>query len=215
MLSRRNFTNRSLASFLLTALPSVAFAKNKIVNYRLSAEKSKFNFDKNFTSDLWLYNHENPGPLLNANKGDISKVNFTNNLDEPTSIHWHGIKNLNKMDGVPYLTQDPILPGETFVYEFPLNHSGTYWYHAHFDSWKQVAKGLYGPLIIHDKDDNYFEDDIVIVADDWRLNKEYQIDKKSFGSIMDWSHAGRIGNWLTINGRKTPEYKQHKIYVKE
>lgn len=210
MLSRRNFTNRSLASFLLTALPSVAFARNKIVNYRLSAEKSKFNFDKNFTSDLWLYNHENPGPLLKANKGDILKVNFTNNLDEPTSIHWHGIKNLNKMDGVPYLTQDPIQPGETFVYEFPLNHSGTYWYHAHFDSWKQVAKGLYGPLIIHDKDDNYFEDDIVIVADDWRLNKEYQIDKKSFGSIMDWSHAGRIGNWLTINGRKTPEYNIKK-----
>ena len=206
MLSRRNFTKRSLASFLLTALPSVVFAKNKIINYKLSAEKSKFNFDKNFTSDLWLYNHENPGPLLKANKGDILKVNFTNNLDEPTSIHWHGIKNLNEMDGVPYLTQDPIQPGETFEYEFPLNHSGTYWYHAHFDSWKQVAKGLYGPLIIHDKNDNYFEDDIVIIADDWRLNKEYQIDEKSFGSIMDWSHAGRIGNWLTINGRKTPEY---------
>ena len=206
MLSRRNFTNRSLASFLLTALPSVAFAKNKIVNYRLSAEKSKFNFDKNFTSDLWLYNHENPGPLLKANKGDILKVNFTNNLDEPTSIHWHGIKNINKMDGVPYLTQDPVQPGETFSYEFPVNQSGTYWYHAHFESWKQVAKGLYGPLVVNDKTDNLIEDDIVILADDWRLNKKYQIDEKSFGSLMDWSHAGRVGNWLTINGEKSPQY---------
>ena len=206
MLSRRNFTKRSLASFLLTALPSVVFAKNKIINYELSAEKSNFNFDKNFTSDLWLYNHENPGPLLKANKGDILKVNFTNNLDEPTSIHWHGIKNINKMDGVPYLTQDPVQPGETFSYEFPVNQSGTYWYHAHFESWKQVAKGLYGPLVVNDKTDNLIEDDIVILADDWRLNKKYQIDEKSFGSLMDWSHAGRVGNWLTMNGKKSPQY---------
>ena len=206
MLSRRNFTKRSLASFLLTALPSVVFAKNKIINYKLSAEKSNFNFDKNFTSDLWLYNHENPGPLLKANKGDILKVNFTNNLDEPTSIHWHGIKNINKMDGVPYLTQDPVQPGETFSYEFPVNQSGTYWYHAHFESWKQVAKGLYGPLVVNDKTDNLIEDDIVILADDWRLNKKYQIDEKSFGSLMDWSHAGRVGNWLTMNGKKSPQY---------
>ena len=206
MLSRRNFTKRSLASFLLTALPSVVFAKNKIINYKLSAEKSNFNFDKNFTSDLWLYNHENPGPLLKANKGDILKVNFINNLDEPTSIHWHGIKNINKMDGVPYLTQDPVQPGETFSYEFPVNQSGTYWYHAHFESWKQVAKGLYGPLVVNDKTDNLIEDDIVILADDWRLNKKYQIDEKSFGSLMDWSHAGRVGNWLTMNGKKSPQY---------
>ena len=206
MLSRRNFTKRSLASFLLTALPSVVFAKNKIINYKLAAVKSKFNFDKNFTSDLWLYNDENPGPLLKANKGDILKVNFTNNLDEPTSIHWHGIKNINKMDGVPYLTQDPVQPGETFSYEFPVNQSGTYWYHAHFESWKQVAKGLYGPLVVNDKTDNLIEDDIVILADDWRLNKKYQIDEKSFGSLMDWSHAGRVGNWLTMNGKKSPQY---------
>jgi hypothetical protein len=48
---------------------------------------------------------------------------------------------------------------------------------------------------------------IVILADDWRLNNNYEIDEKSFGSLMDWSHAGRIGNWLTINGKKSPKYK--------
>ena len=148
MISRRKFLNRSLATFALATSPSITFASNKIVNYKLSAENAKFNFNKNFTSDLWLYNQENPGPLLKATKGDILKVDFINNLDEPTSIHWHGIKNINKMDGVPYLTQNPIQPGEKFVYEFPLNHSGTYWYHAHFNSWKQVARGLHGPLII-------------------------------------------------------------------
>ena len=64
---------------------------------------------------MLLYNNLNPGPQLNANVGDILKIEFTNNLDEPTSIHWHGIKNINKMDGVPYLTQDPIQLGETFL----------------------------------------------------------------------------------------------------
>ena len=59
------------------------------------------------------------------------------------------------MDGVPYLTQDPIQPGETFSYEFPVNQSGTYWYHAHFESWKQVAKGLYGPLVVNDETDDF------------------------------------------------------------
>ena len=149
---------------------------------------------------------DSPGPLLKAKVGDILKIDFKNNLDQPTSIHWHGIKNINKMDGVPYLTQDPIQPGETFSYEFPVNQSGTYWYHAHFESWKQVAKGLYGPLVVNDETDDFIEDDIVILADDWRLNKKYQIDEKSFGSLMDWSHAGRVGNWLTINGKKSPQY---------
>ena len=168
--------------------------------------KGPFNFNKKFKANLLLYNNENPGPLLKANVGDTLKIDFKNNLDQPTSIHWHGIKNINKMDGVPYLTQDPVQPGETFSYEFPVNQSGTYWYHAHFESWKQVAKGLYGPLVVNNETDDFIEDDIVILADDWRLNKKYQIDEKSFGSLMDWSHAGRVGNWLTINGEKSPYY---------
>jgi len=206
MTSRRQFLKILPYSFLLTACKPFEFSDNKVVNYKLEANKSTFNFNKKFKANLLLYNNENPGPLLKANVGDILKIDFKNNLDQPTSIHWHGIKNINKMDGVPYLTQDPVQPGETFSYEFPVNQSGTYWYHAHFESWKQVAKGLYGPLVVNDKTNDFIEDDIVILADDWRLNKKYKIDEKSFGSLMDWSHAGRIGNWLTINGKKSPEY---------
>ena len=210
MISRRQFIKYLSYSFIVTKLNPVLADNKKIIKYNIIAKKSKFSFYKNFNAKLLLYNNLNPGPQLNANVGDILKIEFTNNLDEPTSIHWHGIKNINKMDGVPYLTQDPIQPGETFSYEFPVNHSGTYWYHAHFESWQQVAKGLYGPLIIKDKIDDNFDDDIVILADDWRLNKNYQIDEKSFGSLRDWSHAGRIGNWFTINGEKSPEYKISK-----
>ena len=206
MTSRRQFLKILPYSFLLTACKPLVFDTKKVVKYELAANKSTFNFNKKLKANLFLYNNANPGPLLKANVGDILKIDFKNNLDQPTSIHWHGIKNINKMDGVPYLTQDPVQPGETFSYEFPVNQSGTYWYHAHFESWKQVAKGLYGPLVVNDKTDDLIEDDIVILADDWRLNKNYQIDEKSFGSLMDWSHAGRIGNWLTINGKKSPQY---------
>ena len=97
---------------------------------------------------LWLYNKQTPGPVIEANENDIIRVEFVNNLDEPSTIHWHGIKNINKMDGVPYLTQEPVQPGETYIYEFPVKNAGTFWYHAHFQTWKQISKGLYGPLIV-------------------------------------------------------------------
>jgi FtsP/CotA-like multicopper oxidase with cupredoxin domain len=210
MTSRRQFLKYIPCAFVVTKYNAVLADNKNVINYKITAKKTSFSFKDNTSAELLLYNDTNPGPTLKGNVGDILRVNFTNNLDEPTSIHWHGIKNINKMDGVPYLTQDPIQPGETFVYEFPLNHSGTYWYHAHMDSWKQVAKGLYGPLVISNLKENIFDDDLVILADDWRLNKNYEIDEKSFGSLMDWSHAGRIGNWLTINGKKSPEYQIKK-----
>jgi len=207
MISRRKFLKYVPTIILTTKYKSVFANNNNIINYKITAKKSSFSFKENTQTNLSLFNNINPGPLLKAKIGDILRVNFTNNLEEPTSIHWHGIKNLNKMDGVPYLTQDPIQPGESFIYEFPLNHSGTYWYHAHFNSWKQVAKGLYGPLVITNNKENIFDHDLVILADDWRLNKNFEIDEQSFGSLMDWSHAGRIGNWLTINGKKSPQFQ--------
>ena len=88
------------------------------------------------------------------------------------------------MDGVPYLTQDPVQPGETFIYEFPLKDAGTFWYHAHFETWKQIAKGLYGPLIVTNEIDQKIDDDIVILADDWRLNKNYLIDENHLDHYM-------------------------------
>ena len=80
-------------------------------------------------------------------------MNFLNLLDEPTTIHWHGIRNLNDMDGVPGLTQPAVEPGKSHRYRFPLKDSGLFWYHAHSQAWTQVAKGLYGPLLVRDVND--------------------------------------------------------------
>ena len=123
MNSRRQFLKILPYSFLLSACKPLVFDTKKIVKYKLTANKTSFNFNEKFKADLLLYNNTNPGPLLKANVGDILKIDFKNNLDQPTSIHWHGIKNINKMDGVPYLTQDPVQPGEFFSYEFPGNLS--------------------------------------------------------------------------------------------
>ena len=121
------------------------------------------------------------------------RAEVQNNLDVATTIHWHGIRNLNEMDGVANLTQALIEPGESFAYEFPLNDSGTYWYHAHNMGWEQVARGLYGPLIIDDDQDPEVDHDLCLMIDDWRLDNDGQIDQASLGGLHDWSHGGRLG----------------------
>ena len=154
MINRRKFLLSSSSAFALTQLPSDVYAKNGIKHYKLVAEAAEHIFYPNAQkSKLSLYNQQSPGPIIHAVKGDILEVDFLNLLDEPTTIHWHGIRNLNEMDGVPGLTQPAVEPGETFTYRFPLNDTGLFWYHAHTQAWKQVTKGLYGPLLVRDVND--------------------------------------------------------------
>mgnify|MGYP002146655797 CR=1 FL=1 len=87
-----------------------------------------------------------PGPILRWREGDTVTLRVRNRLKEDTSIHWHGIILPYTQDGVPGVSFPGIKPGETFIYRFTLNQSGTYWYHAHADF--QEQEGLYGPLII-------------------------------------------------------------------
>ena len=191
---------------MLAVMPLPSLAKG-LVRYQLTAAPANHRFggeDKPL-SDLMLYNGQSPGPALTARKGDILEVEFVNQLDQPTTIHWHGIRNLNEMDGVPDLTQAAVEPGERFIYRFPLKDAGSFWYHAHNRTFEQVARGLYGPLIVTEETDWNETRDILLLADDWRLDEDYQLDDASFGNLHDWSHGGRLGNWLTINGSSQPE----------
>ena len=109
------------------------------------------------------------------------------------------------MDGVPYVSQPLVETGETFVYRFPVNETGTYWYHAHNKAWEHVARGLYGPLIITSTLNNSLgRRDILIVSDDWLMNKNNQVDEESLGNLMHLFHAGQYGNRLSINGKFSP-----------
>lgn len=122
----------------------------------------------NFTGrgrDAIVVNGSLPAPVLRWREGDTVTLRVTNTLDEPTSIHWHGIIVPAAMDGVPGLSFDGIAPGETFTYRFPVRQSGTYWYHSH--SGMQEQLGLYGALVIEPRDGPPAPPDHVIVLSDW------------------------------------------------
>jgi FtsP/CotA-like multicopper oxidase with cupredoxin domain len=148
----------------------------------------------------WCYNGQVPGPEIRVRQGDRLRIQVENGLDEETTVHWHGVRVANAMDGVPHLTQMPIRPGETFTYEFDAVDAGTFWYHPHQRSFEQVGRGLYGPLIIEEREPLRVDREVTWVLDDWRLTRSAEISD-DFGNGHDMSHNGRVGNTVTINGK--------------
>lgn len=157
-------------------------------------------------TEVWAYNGTTPGPLLRVKRGTALKVTLENRVTDATSIHWHGIRLPNAMDGVPHLTQKPVGRGESFVYEFAAKDSGTYWYHPHWQSYEQVERGLYGALIVEEDAPPEVDRDVLWVLDDWRLTAEARI-AGDFANLFDVSHAGRLGNTVTVNGRIAEEFR--------
>jgi FtsP/CotA-like multicopper oxidase with cupredoxin domain len=104
---------------------------------------------------LWGYNGQSPGPTIEAVEGDKVRIFVTNKLPEATSVHWHGQRLPNGMDGVAGLTQPHIPPGKTFVYEFVLRRSGTFMYHPHSDEMVQMAMGMMGFFVVHPRDPGF------------------------------------------------------------
>jgi FtsP/CotA-like multicopper oxidase with cupredoxin domain len=104
------------------------------------------------TVKAMAYNGQVPGPIIRATEGERVRIKFTNKLSESTGVHWHGIKVPNAMDGVPFITQPPIEPGGTFVYEFVAGPFGSHMYHSHHDATLQVGTGMLGPFLVMPKD---------------------------------------------------------------
>jgi FtsP/CotA-like multicopper oxidase with cupredoxin domain len=153
-------------------------------------------------TEVWAYQQSVPGPTLRYRQGDTLRVELENNLPDETTIHWHGIRVPNAMDGVPHITQAPVRPNGRFIYEFALPDAGTYWYHPHSRSHEQVARGLYGALIVEERDAPRVDRDLTWILSDWRLAPDAS-QRDDFDSLFDITHAGRIGNTVTINGRFT------------
>lgn len=150
-------------------------------------------------TDVWAFNKAVPGPEIRVRRGDKLRVRVRNELREETTVHWHGIRLPNRMDGVPHLTQEPIKSGEEFEYSFACPDAGTYWYHPHQRSFEQVGRGLYGPLIVEDREPLAVDRELTWVLGDWRLQNDASISD-DFGHLHDITHAGRIGNTVTVNG---------------
>lgn len=149
---------------------------------------------------VWAFDGQVPGPEIRARQGERLRITVENRLDDETTVHWHGVRVPNAMDGVPHLTQKPIAPGQSFVYEFDLPDAGTYWYHPHHHSSEQVGRGLFAPLIVDETKPMAIDRDVTWVLSDWRLTSDGQI-AGGFDNFMDASHGGRIGNTVTVNGR--------------
>lgn len=206
MISRRGFLKNSaiLSAAALLPYPGRTYAGNPPQLVASQIRKRLISGAQYDEATLWGFNKSVPGPELRFKKGDTLSIDFLNKLNEGSSIHWHGIHNINAMDGVAGLTQPEVQPSRNFRYEFPLNDSGTYWYHSHAKTWSQVARGLYGPLIVEDDLDPPVDHDLVLMIDDWFLANNGAIDEASLGSLHDWTHGGRLGNWMTVNGESHP-----------
>ncbi len=157
---------------------------------------------------IWGYGGQAPGPLLRLRQGETLDIAFENRLPQPSTIHWHGIRIDNAMDGVAPLTQAAVPPGGRFRYRFAPPDAGTYWYHPHTGlSWEQLARGLYGILIVEERERPDVDRDLLFVADDWRLTEDGALDLESLGLRHDFAHAGRLGNVLTVNGKPYERYQ--------
>jgi FtsP/CotA-like multicopper oxidase with cupredoxin domain len=140
------------------------------------------------------FNGSTPGPTLRVRRGERVNIDVENGLDEGTSVHWHGIRLENKMDGVPMLTQDLIAPAETKTYSFVPPDAGTYWYHSHFISHEQVARGMMGPLIVEDDFPPDVDHDITVLLSDWRMTRDGTLID-DYDDMHSIAHAGRMGTF--------------------
>lgn len=173
---------------------------NRVRQVNLTAKPSEIEIIKGYKTAVWAYNDAVPGAVIRINLGDTLKINFKNQLPEATTVHFHGVRVPNAMDGVPGVTQAAVEPKDGFLYEFKPKDAGTFWFHPHLKTNEQMDKGLYGVLIVEDKNSKKYSKDLVWVLDDWRLNRKGAI-VEDFNNARDLSHDGRWGNFITANSK--------------
>jgi FtsP/CotA-like multicopper oxidase with cupredoxin domain len=159
------------------------------------------------TTTAWTYNGTIPGPLIRARVGNRVIVHFINELPEPTTIHWHGVRVPAAMDGMPDQSQPPIPTGGSFDYDFVVPDASTFWYHPHVDSGAQVGNGLYAPLIVDDPEEPAgLGDEVVLVLSDIALEEDGSLSPADAGGDLA-SLYGREGSVLLVNGQVLPTLK--------
>ena len=202
MITRRNFIKAGTAGLALGMgiVPQRASALAADHQLQASIGEASFKPGQQRPTRVMFYNQSVPGPVLRLTQGRESTIHFHNGLDDPTTVHWHGLRIDNAMDGVPDVTQAAVEPGEHFEYRFTPPDAGTYWYHSHNRAWEQRSMGLAGVLIVEEERPPVVDQDLVFAIDDWRLDDDMQVDHRSFKSMHDWAHAGRLGKFITVNG---------------
>jgi FtsP/CotA-like multicopper oxidase with cupredoxin domain len=194
------------------------------VTINLEAKESHWQFNDELMDNMWTYNGMLPGQEIRVKEGDKVVLKLKNSLTEPTALHLHGLPIPNEMDGIPGVTQNAILPGEEFVYEYEATTPGTYWYHSHQDGSKQVEKGLYGAFIIEPKEKTDYGIDEMVIIDEWSsmggMNMEMDHSKMNMGNEHQnedneqKSHSegmNEMYDTLLINGKATNGITGYKV----
>lgn len=183
--------------------------------FHLTVSKIQWEVSPGKKVEAYAYNGQVPGPTIHVTEGDKVRVIVKNEMDQSTSVHWHGLLLDNKQDGVTFLNQDPITKGSTYTYNFIATNSGTQMYHSHHNSTEQVTKGLYGALIVDPKDkalaNNYpVTQDMVMMLGDGTLGftlngKEFPATepikvKKGESIRIRYINAGQLVHTMHLHG---------------
>lgn len=201
----------------ITDIPIEKPGNATIKEFKITAQKTNWQI-KGQTIEAWTYNGTVPGEEIRVQEGDWVKVHLKNELDEPVTIHWHGMVLPNQMDGVAGVTQNAIQPGGTFTYEFHAKEAGTYWYHSHQKSHQQVDRGLYGALIIEAKQKT-FDRDHVLILDEWAIGSNSQ--GMMHGGMMGGNGTpGEMDSQMlyetfTVNGKSYPDIRPLEVKPNE
>ena len=149
---------------------------------------------------MYAYNGMIPGPLIKVKQDSTIYVNFTNNIDMETTVHWHGIRLENKFDGVPNITQKPVEQGQSFLYKLDFPDEGVYWYHPHVREDMQQELGLYGNILVEPSSEyfNKVNREVFLFLDDIKMAKS-DVDAFNEG-FARFALMGRFGNTMLING---------------
>src|SRR6185437_11389290 len=157
---------------------------------------------------MYGFNGEVPGPLIRVPQNATITVRFHNRIDLPSSVHWHGVRLDNRFDGAVGVTQQPVAPGDSFVYHVHFPDAGIYWYHPHVREDIEQAMGLFGNMLVDSPDTSYYSPanaEQALVLDDILINADTLIPFGKEGP--DFALMGRVGNVLLVNGE--PHWSMH------
>lgn len=156
------------------------------------------------TRDIMSWGHDGMPPILRMRKGQPYAARLKNGLDEPTTIHWHGLRIDNRMDGVPFMTQPYVYTGDSFDYAFTPPDAGTFWYHPHCNTLTQMGHGMTGVIVVEDPADPQFDTEVVLNLRDWRLGGKGQFIAPF--RPRDAAKTGTYGTVRTANWHQEPRY---------
>ncbi|MBX5065443.1 multicopper oxidase family protein [Rhizobium lentis] len=156
------------------------------------------------TRDIMSWGHDGMPPVLKMTKGRPFAARLKNELDEPTTIHWHGLRIDNRMDGVPFVTQPYVYIGDSFDYAFTPPDAGTFWYHPHCNTLTQMGHGMTGMLVVEDPADPKFDAEVLLNLRDWRLGGDGQFIAPF--RPRDAAKSGTYGTVRTANWHQEPQY---------